>query len=104
MKVEYVIIWELLLAVGATHVEDFGDSLLVVHQIYMDFTCFAEPLNIYLDKCLDIINTLDCFSIVHIFRHDNRRANELEKQASGYHVNHSVVFHIAQKPMPSLPT
>ena len=62
---------ELLLAIGATHIEAFGVSLLVVHQIYMDFMCFDESLNIYLVKCLDIISILDCFSVGHIFRHDN---------------------------------
>ena len=72
IKVEYVLFGlELLLAIGATHIEAFGDSLLVVHQISMDFICFDESLNVYLDKCLDIISTLDYFSIAHISRHDN---------------------------------
>ena len=38
---------------------------------------FDESLNVYLDKCLDIISNLDYFSIAHISRHDNWRANEL---------------------------
>ena len=62
---------ELLLAIGATHIEAFSDSLFVVQKISMDFICFDESLNVYLDKCLDIISTLDCFNIAHIFRHDN---------------------------------
>src|SRR4051812_36381231 len=61
---------ELLLFIGATPIEAFGDSLLVVYQIFMDFVCFDESFNIYLDKCLDIISISDCFSIAHIFRHD----------------------------------
>ena len=61
---------EIFLAIGATHIEAFGDSLLVVQHISMDFVCFDESLNIYLDKCLDIIPISDCFSIAHIFRHD----------------------------------
>ena len=36
----------------------------------MDFVCFDESLNIYLDKCLDIISISNCFSISRIFRHD----------------------------------
>ena len=38
IKAEYVLFGlELLLAIGATHIEAFGDSLLVVHQISMVF-------------------------------------------------------------------
>ena len=46
-------------------------------------------------------STLDHFSIAHISRHDNWRANELAQQASGYHVDHGM-FHISQKPMSCL--
>ena len=60
-----------LLDVGATHIEAFGDSLLVVQQVSGVFKCFEESLNVYLDKCIDIVSTLDHFSIVHIPRHDN---------------------------------
>ena len=84
----------MLLAIGATHIEAFGDSLLVVQQISKVFQCFDESLNVYLDKCLDIISTLDCFSIAHISRHDNWKANELAQQASGYHVDHGM-FHVS---------
>jgi hypothetical protein len=52
----------------------------------------------YLDKCLDMIATLDYFSIAHISRQDNWNANELAQQASGYHVDRGV-FHISHKPM-----
>src|ERR1041385_1206165 len=61
---------ELLLDIGATHIEAFGDSLLVVQQVYMDFIYFDESLHIYLDKCLDIISLSDYFIVSHIFRHD----------------------------------
>ena len=87
---------ELLLVIGATHIEAFGDSLLVVQHISMNFICFDKSLNIYLDKCLDIIYISDCFSIAHIFRHEIWRANELAQKASGYHVDSSMV-HIFQK-------
>ena len=45
----------LLLAIGATHIEAFGDLLLVVQWISY---FFDESLNVYLDKCLYIISTL----------------------------------------------
>jgi ribonuclease HI len=65
---------ELLVVVGATHIEAFGDSLLVVQQVSKVFQCFDESLNVYLDKCLDIISTLDYFNIAHISREDNWNA------------------------------
>ena len=73
---------EILLDIGATHIEAFGDSLLVVQQISMDFMYFDKSLNIHLDKCPDIMFILDCFSIAHIFIHDidgqiNRRNRHL---------------------------
>ena len=76
---------ELLLAIGATHIEAFGDSLLVVQHISMDFVCFDESLNIYLDKCLNIISLSNCFSIAHIFRHD------IEEQMS-WHSKHPAIM------------
>jgi ribonuclease HI len=94
---------ELLAAIGATHIEAFGDLLLIVQQISKVFQCFDESLNIYHDTCLDIIATLDSFSIAHISRHENWRANELAQQASGYHVHHGV-FYISQEPMSCLAT
>ena len=76
---------ELFLAIGATHIEAFSDSLLVVQQIFMDFMCFDESFNVYLDKCLDIISILDFFSIAHVFRHD------IEEQMS-WHNRHLAIM------------
>src|ERR1041385_698690 len=86
---------KMLLDIGATHIEAFGDSLLVVQQVSGVFKCFDESLNVYLDKCLDVVSTLDHFSIAHIPRHDNWKANELAQHASGYHVDRGM-FHISQ--------
>jgi hypothetical protein len=44
-------------------------------------------LNSYWDKCLDIINLFDMFSIKHIHREENSWANRLAQQASGYVVS-----------------
>jgi hypothetical protein len=54
----------------------FGDSNLIVQQIKGDSQC--------LDGCLDIIKLFDTFSIKHIPREENSRANRLGQQASGY--------------------
>ena len=41
------------------HVEDLGDSLLVVQQIADNFQCFNGLLDSYLDRCLEIIAAFD---------------------------------------------
>ena len=69
-----------------------------MQQVSKVFHCFDESLNVYHDTCLDIIATLDSFSIAHVSRHENFRANELAQQASSYHVHRSV-FYMSQEPM-----
>jgi hypothetical protein len=48
---------EILHSMEVKHVEAFGDSLLVVQQVYGVFQCLEESLNVYLNMYLDIINT-----------------------------------------------
>jgi hypothetical protein len=48
--------------------------------------------NSYWDKCLDIIKLFDTFSIKHIPRGENSRANRLAQQASGYVVSQGVFW------------
>jgi ribonuclease HI len=62
----------------------FGDSNLIVQQIKGDSQCLDGMLNSYRDRCLDIIKLFDTFSIKHIPREENSRANRLGQQASGY--------------------
>src|SRR5664279_3641497 len=88
---------KLLVDAGVSHIKAYGDSLLIVQQVAKVFQCNDELLNVYLDKCLDIISNLDYFSISHVSRQDNWLANELAQQASGYHVSRGVFF-IAEKP------
>jgi hypothetical protein len=47
-------------------------------------------LNSYLDRCLDIIEVFDTFSIKHIPQEENCRANQLAQQASGYVISQGV--------------
>jgi hypothetical protein len=49
-------------------------------------------LNSYRDKCLDIIKLFDTFSIKHIPREENSRANRLAQQAWGYIVSQGVFW------------
>jgi hypothetical protein len=80
------------------HVEAFGNSLLVVHQVSGKYKCLDGSLNPYLDKCLDIIARFDEFSIHHIYRHENSKAKDLARQASSYNVSNKN-FSITKKPM-----
>ena len=70
--------------VGIDSVEAFGDSMLVVQQIPGEFNCIDETLQKYRDLCLEMIDLFSSFSIQHIPREDNSRANALAQHASGY--------------------
>jgi ribonuclease HI len=72
---------EILESMDVKHVEDFVDSLLVVHQVSREYECLDGSLNAYLDKCLSIITRFNEFSIHHIYRHENSKANDLAQQA-----------------------
>ena len=77
---------EFLQSMGVKYVEAFGDSLLVVQQVSKVCQCYNGFLNVYLDKCHDIISCFDEFVIRHIPREENEKANTLAQQASGYNV------------------
>jgi ribonuclease HI len=63
---------EILAAMKVRHVEAFGDSLLVVQQISGECQCLEGSLNMYHDKCLDVIKCIfNDFFIHHIPRHEN---------------------------------
>jgi ribonuclease HI len=77
---------ELLNCMGVKHVKAFGDSQLVVQQVLEEYQCFDGILNGYLEKCWGIIYYFDEFSIWHISRVNNHRANNLAQDASGYRI------------------
>jgi ribonuclease HI len=77
---------ELLNCMGVKHVKAFGDSQLVVQHILEEYQCFDGTLNSYLEKCWGIIHSFDEFSIRHISRVENHRANNLAQDASGYRI------------------
>jgi ribonuclease HI len=88
-QAEYAVILfdlEILESMYVKHVKAFGDSLLVVHQVSEKYQCLDGSLNVYLDKCLDIIARFDEFSIHHIYMHENSKPNDLAQQASSYNV------------------
>jgi ribonuclease HI len=77
---------EHLNCMGAKHVKAFGDSQLVVQHVLEEYQCFDGTLNSYLKKCWGIICSFDEFSIRHISRVENQRANHLAQDASGYRI------------------
>jgi hypothetical protein len=63
---------------------------LIVQQVRGDSQCLDGVLNSNRDRCLGIIKLFDTFSIKHIPREENSRANRLAQQASGYIVSQGV--------------
>jgi hypothetical protein len=84
--------FEYLRDLGARDVDVFGDSNLIMRQIKGDSQCLDVVLNSYRDRCLDIIKLFDTFSIKHIPREENNRANRLAQQASGYIISQGIFW------------
>jgi ribonuclease HI len=83
---------EYLSDLGAKGIDVFGDSNLIIQQIWGDSQCLDGVLNSYRDRCLDIIKLFDTFSIKHIPREENSQANQLAQQALGYVVSQGVFW------------
>jgi ribonuclease HI len=94
---------EILQSMDVQHVLALGDSLLIVQQVTGVFQCLEGSLNIYLDKCLDIIKQFVEFQIWHIPRHENHKVNMLAQQASDYDVG-GRNFHIKTELMHRIST
>jgi ribonuclease HI len=77
---------EILMAMKVRDVEAFGDSNLVVQQLRGESQCLDGKLNEYREKCVDMIRKFDTFCIEHIHREQNKMANGLAQQASGYEI------------------
>jgi ribonuclease HI len=83
---------------GIENVEAFGESLLVVQQVKGKTQCLDGVLNSYLDECMDIVVSMDTFSINHVPRERNGRANSLAQRALGYNIIVGL-FSIEARPM-----
>jgi hypothetical protein len=83
---------------GVKHVKAFGDSQLVVQQVLEEYQCFDGTLNSYLEKYWGIIHSFDEFSIRHISRVENHRANNLAQDASSYRIKRRK-FHNTENPI-----
>ena len=91
---------QILDSMGVKHVEAFGDSLLVVQQVSGNYQCFDGSLNVYLDKCLEIIAILDDFTIHHVPRGENSMANDLAQRASGFRRNQGKLYFLEKPEVP----
>jgi ribonuclease HI len=69
--------FEYLRDLGARDIDVFGDSNLIVQQIRGENQCLDGVLNSYQDRSLDIVKWFDTFSIKHIPRKENSKANRL---------------------------
>jgi hypothetical protein len=58
----------------------------VVQQVLGESQCSNSILNQYLELCKQLARGLDTFSIRHVGQEDNKAANRLAQQASGYEV------------------
>jgi ribonuclease HI len=88
----------MLRSMRVKHVEAYGDSLLVVQQVAVEFQCLEGSLRACLDACLDIIGSFAEFQIRHVPRHENQKANMLARQTSGYDIG-GRNFHIQEHPI-----
>jgi ribonuclease HI len=68
---------QILSSMGVKHVEAFSDSLFVIQQVAGIFQCFNGSLDTYLDKCLEIIDLFDDFTVQHVFMDENTVMNDL---------------------------
>jgi hypothetical protein len=67
---------------GVKRIESFGDSKLIVKQIRGENQCLHGMLNQYYDRCIQLIELLDLFSIVHVHRSQNEQASMLQGMKS----------------------
>ncbi len=63
------------------NVSFYLDSKLVVEQIVGNFKVKSEHLKDYYNQSLILISEIDNFSIQHVYRENNKRADELANQA-----------------------
>ena len=78
---------EILLELGASHVEIRGDSELVIKQLTKEYKCIKEHLIKYFIVANTLLRKFEYVHLEHLPRIDNQVANELAQIASGYKVS-----------------
>uniref|UniRef100_A0A7S2W1N6 RNase H type-1 domain-containing protein n=1 Tax=Rhizochromulina marina TaxID=1034831 RepID=A0A7S2W1N6_9STRA len=69
------------LDLGVKHLHIQGDSLLVVNQINKVYRVKSETLLPLYNTCVELLSRFDSFSIEHVPRRENKRADELANEA-----------------------
>jgi ribonuclease HI len=69
---------------GAVSVEVYGDSELVIKQLYGQYKCKSDALRSYYEECREILKSFQLVILQHIPREHNEEANRLAQSASGY--------------------
>jgi small nuclear ribonucleoprotein (snRNP)-like protein len=85
---------------GVRHAEAFGDSLLVMQQVFGVYQCFDEYLNVYLDKCLEIIAIFNDFTVQNVSRDENIVAKDLAHQALGFRSSRGKLYVLEKSDVP----
>src|ERR1044072_8461750 len=78
---------ELLLELGARNFKIMGDSELVIKQVSKEYRCVKENLIMYFVIAIRLLKQFEKASIRHIPQRENKEANDLAQEASGYKKN-----------------
>lgn len=65
------------LVLGCTEVVVRGDSMLVVKQVEGEWKCKSDNLRSLRDRARKLLREFRTYSISHVYRKDNSRADEL---------------------------
>jgi ribonuclease HI len=65
------------LELGCTELVVYGDSMLVVKQVDGEWKCKSDNIKPLLEHARQLKSSFRAFSIEHVYRKDNSRADEL---------------------------
>ncbi|XP_050215356.1 uncharacterized protein LOC126666527 [Mercurialis annua] len=75
---------EILMELGATAIQVWGDSMLVIKQVAGEYKCESELLIRYCNKAKHLIGGFSDTWLEYTKRSDNIEANDLAQHGSGY--------------------
>jgi ribonuclease HI len=75
----------------AISIEIYGDSKLVIKQLYGQYECRNDILRNYYEECKEILKSFQLVILQHIPREHNEEANRLAQSASDYRENQEVL-------------
>jgi ribonuclease HI len=82
---------QLLREIKADAVEIFGDSMLVINQLFGEYECKDDILRLYHEECLRLLKEFKKVTIEHVLKFHNSDANRLAQHASGYRLMEGVM-------------